>query len=442
MVPNVTPNLVRIPVVSRGDAFNVWLRVALQSFGGPAGQIAVLHRLIVDEKRWLSEQRFLHALSYCMLLPGPEAQQLATYVGWLLGGVRGGLVAGCLFIAPGFLTILALSLLYAGYHDVGVVAGVFYGLKPAVLAVVLEALVRLRRRALTERAAVGIALGAFVAIFVFRLPFPLIVLLAALAGVAAWRRGESGTSDPTDIESALNVRPSFLTAFGTMCIWLTVWIAPLVALAAIMGPRHILVREGVFFSKAAVVTFGGAYSVLSYVAQQAVETYHWLTPQQMLDGLGMAETTPGPLIQVVQFVGFMGAYANPGRLTPVTAGILGSIVTTWVTFVPSFLFIFVGAPFVEYLRRNRTLTAALRGITACVVGVVLNLAIWFALHTLFGDVRPLEYGPFHLVVPTLRSVDWGACAIAAAAMLAIFRWRVGMLTTLGVAAIVGVLLRL
>ncbi len=438
----MTSNLVRIPVVSRGDAFNVWLRVALQSFGGPAGQIAVLHRLIVEEKRWLSEQRFLHALSYCMLLPGPEAQQLATYVGWLLGGVRGGLVAGLLFIAPGFLTILALSMLYAGYHDVGVVAGVFYGLKPAVLAVVLEAVVRLRRRALTERAAVGIALTAFIAIFVFRLPFPLIVLLAAVAGMAAWRHRESVVSDPAEAELALNVRPSFVSAFGTMCIWLTIWFAPLVALAAIMGPRHILVLEAVFFSKAAVVTFGGAYSVLSYVAQQAVETYHWLTPQQMLDGLGMAETTPGPLIQVVQFVGFMGAYANPGRLTPVTAGILGSIVTTWVTFVPSFLFIFVGAPFVEYLRRNRTLTAALRGITACVVGVVLNLAIWFALHTLFGDVRPLDYGPFHLVVPTLRTVDWGACAIAAAAMLAIFRWRVGMLPTLGGAAIVGVLLRL
>ncbi len=418
---------------------HLWSRVALQSFGGPAGQIAVLHRLVVQEKQWLSESRFLHALSYCMLLPGPEAQQLSTYVGWLLGGVRGGLIAGLLFIAPGFLSILALSVLYAGYRDVGIVAGLFYGLKPAVIAVVLEALHRLRRRALTERVSLVIAACAFGAIFVFDARFPVIVLSAAVGGVLARRFGIAPTG-PLDAGEVEQQRmPSLIVAGRTAALWLGLWFGPLILLRARLGPGHVFVQEGVFFSKAALVTFGGAYSVLAYVAQQAVETYHWLTPGQMLDGLGMAETTPGPLIQVVQFVGFMGAYGQPGSLTPLTAGVIGSIVTTWVTFAPCFLFIFVGAPFVEYIRHNRWLTAALSGISAAVVGVVLNLAVWFALHTLFGEVRTVDVGAAHLQLPVPATLDWGAALLSLGSVLAVFRWRIGVLPLLGGAALAGVL---
>jgi len=375
------------PAVSAREALRVWAKVALHSFGGPAGQIAVVHRLVVDEKRWLSENRFLHALSYCMLLPGPEAQQLATYVGWLLRGVRGGLVAGSLFILPGFVAILALSILYARFGDVGVVAGVFLGLKPAVTAVVFHAVGRLRTRALDDALGLTLATAAFVAIFAFGVPFPLIVLAAGLVGlVARGRRTGEPELDSADVTGGPSARPSLLAAGRTAAIWLLIWFLPLGVLGSVLGSRHIFVQEGAYFSKVAVVTFGGAYAVLSYVAQKAVETFHWLGPREMLDGLGLAETTPGPLIQVVQFVGFMGAYRNPGALSPLLAGVAGSVVTTWVTFAPCFLFIFVGAPFVEYLRTNRALTSALRGITAAVVGVVLNLAVWFTLHTLFTEV--------------------------------------------------------
>ena len=427
--------------VSLRQLSRLWLRVALQSFGGPAGQIAVLHRLVVEEQQWLSESRFLHALSYCMLLPGPEAQQLSTYVGWLLCGVRGGLVAGLLFIAPGFLSILVLSVLYASYRDLGIVAGVFYGLKPAVIAIVLEALHRLRRRALTERMSLVIAASAFGAIFVFDVPFPLIVLGAALGGVLASGLGFKSPSSSLDGRGVeQRNRPSWIAAGRTALLWLAIWLGPLILLTEALGPAHVFVEEGVFFSKAALVTFGGAYSVLSYVAQQAVETHHWLTPGQMLDGLGMAESTPGPLIQVVQFVGFMGAYGQPGSLDPLTAGFIGSVITTWVTFAPCFLFIFVGAPFVEYVRQYRWLTAALRGISAAVVGVVLNLAVWFALHTLFGEVQRVDAGAVRLLLPVPATIDWGALMVSAASVLAVFRWRIGMLPLLGGATLAGVLL--
>lgn len=427
--------------VSLRQLSRLWLRVALQSFGGPAGQIAVLHRLVVEEQQWLSESRFLHALSYCMLLPGPEAQQLSTYVGWLLCGVRGGLVAGLLFIAPGFLSILVLSVLYASYRDLGIVAGVFYGLKPAVIAIVLEALHRLRRRALTERMSLVIAASAFGAIFVFDVPFPLIVLGAALGGVLASGLGFKSPSSSLDGRGVeQRNRPSWIAAGRTALLWLAIWLGPLILLTEALGPAHVFVQEGVFFSKAALVTFGGAYSVLSYVAQQAVETHHWLTPGQMLDGLGMAESTPGPLIQVVQFVGFMGAYGQPGSLDPLTAGFIGSVITTWVTFAPCFLFIFVGAPFVEYVRQYRWLTAALRGISAAVVGVVLNLAVWFALHTLFGEVQRVDAGAVRLLLPVPATIDWGALMVSAASVLAVFRWRIGMLPLLGGATLAGVLL--
>jgi chromate transporter len=430
-----------LAAVSRREALGVWVKIALHSFGGPAGQIAVIHRVVVDEKRWLSERRFLHAMSYCMLLPGPEAQQLVTYIGWLLHGVRGGLIAGGLFILPGFVSILVLSILYAGYRDVGMVEGLFFGLKPAVLAVVIEAVVRLRRRALSGTVDVVIAAGAFMAIFAFGVPFPLVVAGAALGGLAAHRSGSTATAgDGTNAGSAIPL-PSLLAAGRTAVVWLAIWLVPLIALLAALGSQHVFVLEGVFFSKAAVVTFGGAYAVLAYVAQQAVETYQWLGPGEMLDGLGMAETTPGPLIQVVQFVGFMGGYRHAAGLHPMLAGVVGSIVTTWVTFAPCFLFIFVGAPFVEYLRENRWLNAALRGITAAVVGVVLNLAVWFALHTLFGEVQTVEYGVVRTSVPQLATLDWRALIIAVGAMVAMFRFRIGMMATLGAAAIVGVVLR-
>jgi len=390
---------------------------------------------VVDEKQWVSERRFLHALGYCMLLPGPEAQQLATYLGWLLHGVRGGLVAGSLFILPGFLAILLLSVLYAGFHEVGLVAGVFFGLKPAVLAVVIEAVLRLRRRALAEAGDTAIAAGAFVAIFMLGVPFPAIVAGAALAG--ALLRSPRHGADDGDVQSV--PRPSFRVAGRTALAWLAIWLAPVTALVVVLGTGHVFVSEAVFFSKAAVVTFGGAYAVLAYVAQRAVEAYQWLRPAEMLDGLGMAETTPGPLIQVVQFVGFIGAYRYPGTLHPMVAGIIGSVVTTWVTFAPCFLFILVGAPFIEYLRGNRALNAALKGITAAVVGVVLNLAVWFALHTLFAEVHAVGIGVGHILVPRAATFDWRALIIAVGATVAMLRFKVGMMWTLGAAAIAGVL---
>jgi chromate transporter len=437
--------------VSFAEALRVWVRVAAYSFGGPAGQIAVMQRILVDEKRWFSQSRFLHAMNYTMLLPGPEAQQLATYGGWMLHGWRGGLVAGGLFVLPGFVAILALSVLYAGYSDVGVVAALFFGIKPAVLAIVLEAMLRIGRRALRNAAMLAIAAGAFVAIFVFGVPFPLIVLAAALIGyfgqkvsedrflVVGPPAGEDDTA-PRSVfhdDAAAGARPSARRTAGTVALWLAIWWIPVAALALVVGADHIFVTEGVFFSQVAVVTFGGAYAVLAYVAQQAVEAYGWLAPGEMLDGLGMAETTPGPLIQVVQFVGFMGAYRHPGALDPLVAGVVGSVVTTWVTFAPCFLWIFAGAPYIEYLRGRKALTAALSAITAAVVGVILNLALWFGIHTLFRETRTVG-APFDMTAPVLATVDPAAAAIGAVAFVALFGLRWGIFRTLGVSALLGI----
>lgn len=414
------------------EATAAWAQVAAHSFGGPAGQIAVIHRVVVSEKKWLDEEQFLHALGYCMLLPGPEAQQLATYVGWLLHGTRGGLIAGLLFILPGFLSILLLSILYTTFGALGVVAAIFAGLKPAVLAVVVEALVRLKSRALPNVASVGIALAAFVAIFVFRVPFPLIILAAAGWGYLA-NRG-SVVSDAAKDRTAA---PSLLRLARTVSIWLIIWLAPVLALLLTLGPEHVLVREAAFFSKTAVVTFGGAYAVLAYLAQQAVEVFGWLTPGEMLDGLGLAETTPGPLIMVVQFVGYLAASREMG-VDPILGGIAGSVVTTWVTFAPCFLFIFAGAPYVEWLRGHRGLSAAMGGIMAAVAGVVLNLAVWFGLHVVFGTVNSVEVGPARLWVPDLATVNLLALGIAIASAVALFRFRAGMLVVLAGGAVVGV----
>ena len=429
------------------EALRAWVRVGLLSFGGPAGQIGVMHRILVEEKKWISESRFLHALNYCMLLPGPEAQQLATYIGWLLHRVRGGLVAGVLFVLPGFLSILALSVLYASFQEVTLVQGLFFGLKPAVVAVVIEAVLRIGRRALKGRSMVTVAVGAFVAIFFFEVPFPLIVISAGLAGYILFRfrpllvpslQHSTAESAAQDGDGSVTLRdlpaPTWTDAGRTAALWLILWWTPVAALALLFGSGSIWVQEGLFFSQAAVVTFGGAYAVLAYIAQRAVETYGWLQPGEMLDGLGMAETTPGPLIMVVQFVGFLAAYRNPGTLDPIVAGLLGSVLTTWVTFVPSFLFIFVGAPWIEHLRGRKGLSAALSGITAAVVGVILNLAVWFSLHVLFGEVGEVRRVGVRLFVPEWATLDVAALVITLGSAAALFGLRWGMIRTLLLAA--------
>ena len=434
--------------ISLREAVPVWVRVAALSFGGPAGQIAVMQRLLVDERRWISERHFLHALNYCMLLPGPEAQQLATYVGWLMHRWRGGLVAGGLFILPGFLAILALSVLYVGWGDVPVVEAVFYGIKPAVLAIVVHALVRIGRRALDNPLLVAVAAAAFVAMFAFHVPFPAIIGSAGLVGWLGGRAGVQsrlsralpGADDPTEPEAV--ARPSASRSLATAALWLAIWWAPVASLALVAGPDSVFVAEALFFSKTAVLTFGGAYAVLAYIAQRAVEDFGWLTPGEMLDGLGLAETTPGPLIMVVQFVGFLGAYRNPGPLEPVVAGVVGSVVTTWVTFAPCFLWIFVGAPYIEHLRGRKALTAALSGITAAVVGVILNLGVWFAIPTLFGATRTVSRWGLDLEAPVWGSVDPFALAIGVGAAVVLFRFRWGVPATVAAAALIGLMVRL
>jgi chromate transporter len=438
------------PPIPFAAALRVWTRVALLSFGGPAGQIAIMHRILVTEKGWVSEQRFLHALNYCMLLPGPEAQQLATYLGWLLHRTRGGIVAGALFILPGFLSILALSILYTTYRHSAVVGGLFLGLAPAVLAVVLQAVVRLGGKVLRNRALFGLAAAAFGAIFLLGVPFPAVVIGAGLIGwLGGQRRPDWFVLQPAGSEATTDsVAPSRgggrRRALKVLAVCLTLWWAPQLALYLGAGPDNVFVLLGLFFSKMAVVTFGGAYAVLAYVAQQAVEAYGWMRPGEMLDGLAMAETTPGPLIQVVQFVGYLAAHRAAeagllGLLSPLTAGILASAWVTWVTFVPCFLWIFLGAPYVERLRGVRALSAALTGITAAVVGVMLNLMVWFALHTLFGEVTRVNWGGLRLHVPTLASLDALALFIATGAAIALFRFRAGVLPTLGAAALIGML---
>ncbi|MDQ2104022.1 chromate efflux transporter [Azospirillum isscasi] len=441
--------------VSLWEAVRVWARIAALSFGGPAGQIAMMHRVVVDERKWIGEERFLHALNYCMLLPGPEAQQLAVYIGWLMHRTAGGLIAGILFVLPGALSIMALSILYATLGNTGPVQGLFFGLKAAVLAVVLEAVVRVGRRTLKNGVLAALSAAAFVAIFAFGIPFPLIVLTAALIGLAgawlgfsAFRTAPGGSGASAHRDSLLgdampdHARPSPGWSLRVGAVCLALWLGPVLALLVTLGPDNAFSGIAVFFSKMAVVTFGGAYAVLAYVAQQAVETYGWLQPGEMLDGLGMAETTPGPLIMVVQFVGFLGAFRDPGALPPLLAGVLGGLLTTWVTFVPCFLWIFLGAPYVEALRGNRMLGAALSAITAAVVGVILNLALWFALHTLFAQVQPVGFAGMALDLPVPASVNLPALALTAAAVLAVFRFKAGMLPTLGACALAGVALRL
>jgi chromate transporter len=442
--------------ISFGEAFRVWLKIALLSFGGPAGQIAVMHRILVEEKNWISESRFLHALNYCMLLPGPEAQQLATYIGWLLHRTAGGIMAGGLFILPGVISIMALSFIYAAYGNVSFIEALFFGLKAAVLAVVIQAVVRVGKRALRNRIMIALAAAAFVAIFFFNVPFPVIIIAAGVIGYIGAKAGRpefaavehGGGKNAAAVDSILgkqlpdHVRPSVPRALKVSAVWLLLWLVPVFALLIAFGQANVFSQIAVFFSKMAMVTFGGAYAVLAYVAQQAVEHYHWVSPREMLDGLGMAETTPGPLIMVLQFVGFMAAFRDPGTLPPMLAGTLGGLLATWVTFTPCFLWIFLGAPFIETMRGNKGLAGALSTITAAVVGVILNLSIWFALHTVFRQTVPVRSFALSFDMPVWSSIDVAALALAIAAATAIFRFNVGMLTVLAGSCVAGVALRL
>jgi chromate transporter len=440
-----------LAVPTLGEAFRVWLKIGLLSFGGPAGQIALMHRVLVEERRWIDDARFLHALNYCMLLPGPEAQQLATYIGWLLHRIVGGLIAGLLFILPGALVMLVLSVIYVMYAQAPPVAAVFVGVKAAVLIVVVEAVMRIGKRVLTTPPMFVIAGGAFIAIFALAAPFPLIVAAAAMVGLVGGlvrpssfiviKGHDAPGSDFTSVIDAMAGRgqlthtvPSTRRTITLLLTFAVLWGGPVAALLAVLGPGHVLVEESVFFSKLAVVTFGGAYAVLAYMAQQAVEAYHWLSGAEMLDGLGLAETTPGPLIMVTQFVGFLGAYRQAGGADPMVMGALGALVVTWVTFAPCFLWIFLGAPYIERLRNNQYLSAALSGITAAVVGVILNLSVWFGLRVLFEDIETVNALGMSLSVPNLSSFEPLALTLTVAAGAAVFWFKRSVLFTLAMCA--------
>jgi chromate transporter len=442
--------------ISFADALRVWTRVALLSFGGPAGQIAVMHRILVDEKKWIGEERFLHALNFCMMLPGPEATQLAIYIGWLLHRIKGGLVAGILFVLPGMIALMALSWIYVLLGKVSLVAALFFGIKAAVVAIVFQAVTRIGKRALVNGARRAVAAFAFLALFLLHLPFPLVILasgiggwLADRVGLAAFKgssgHGPAGGAVLDDADSVLgtDLPDHALAGFGKLApvalLALVLWLAPLVLLWVFAPATSTYTAIATFFTKLAMLTFGGAYAVLAWVSQAAVEHYHWLAPGEMLDGLGLAESTPGPLIMVTQYVGFLAAYRQPGGLSPLLAGTLGGLLTTWVTFVPCFLWIFLGAPFVERLRHNSALASALAAIGAAVVGVILNLACWFALHYWFAAVGDQQWGILHLPVPSLASLDKFALLLSAAALIAIFRLRAGTFAVLGGCAVAGLL---
>ena len=434
-MPDLPTTAVQAPTLA--EAFRFWLRLGFISFGGPTGQIAIMHAELVEKRRWISEARFLHALNYCMFLPGPEAQQLATYVGWLLHRTRGGVIAGTLFVLPSMFILWLLSWIYVSFGAVPWVAAVFYGLKPAVLAIVAAAVIRIGRKVLKNEVMWSLAALAFVAIYFLKVPFPLIILIAALIGFLGGkvRRGKflvveshgskagaAATVIDDHAEAPEHTRPTWGRAFTVCATWLTLWWVPVILLACWLGTDHALFREAIFFSKAAMVTFGGAYAVLPYVSQQAVETHHWLTAPQMLDGLGLAETTPGPLIMVLQFVGFLGGWNQPGPLPPLLSATIGAFITTWTTFVPCFLWIFLGAPHIEQLRGNEKLTTTLSAVTAAVVGVILNLAVWFGLHILVGAGG---------------GVDWFAVVVCAVAFAGMAKWKWEIIPVIAGAAALG-----
>ncbi len=406
------------------EATKVWARIGCLSFGGPAGQIALMHREIVDERKWLSEQQFLSALNFCMLLPGPEAMQLATYAGWKMHGVKGGLVAGLLFVIPGAFVVIALTVLYGSYGNLPWISAIFFGVKAAVLAIVIEALMRVAKRALKGKVEWLIAAFAFLALYCFAAPFPLVIIAAALVG---FMRSSAASTAP------IQTRPSFSTLFSTVALWAAIWLAPLVLLVILLGPNHVLVIIGIFFSKLAMVTFGGAYAVLSYMAQAAVENHGWLKASEMIDGLGLAETTPGPLILVTEFVGYLAAARHMGGLW---GGIAGAAVTLWMTFAPCFLWIFAGAPYIEYISKIPRLSSALAAITAAVVGVILNLSVWFGLQVLFGKVERLN-GVFKPWLPEWSTLNGAALVISGIAAVALLRLHLGVPKTLALCGALG-----
>jgi chromate transporter len=421
-----------------GEFVRTWLKIGCINFGGPAGQIAMMHRIAVDEKKWIDEPRFLHALNFCMLLPGPEAQKLATYIGWLKYGVRGGLIAGILFVLPGALVMLGLSLVYALGRGIPLIDGALFGIKAAVLVIVIEALIRIGRRALKTPAMLALAAAAFVGIFFFSAPFPLIVATAAAIGyiAAQYDPARLGLS-PLD-EAAMAPAEGRWRQFAlSAVIGLSAWWTPVVLAAVLLSPDHVLVDIGTFFSKLAIVSFGGAYALLAYMAQEAVQTYGWMTAPEMIDGLGLAETTPGPLILVTQFVGFLAAFRDPVPFSPVVSGLLGAVITTWVTFTPSMLWIFAGAPFVEPLRASKRLSGALAAITAAVVGVILNLSVWFALHVLFGHVEERHTGWLRWFAFDPLQIDIRAAALAAIAAIIAFGLRRGLTEVVAIMAGLG-----
>ena len=420
--------------VTFAEALRTWFKIGCLGFGGPAGQIALMHRIIVDEKKWVDEQRYLHALNFCMLLPGPEAQKLATYVGWLLHGVRGGLAAGILFVVPGALVMLAMSLLYVLGQGIPLVDGALLGIKAAVLVIVVEALIRIGKRALKTRLLVGLAGAAFIGIFFFDLPFPLIVLLAAIIGYYLAPSKQTSPSNP--------IPGRWRQAGIAIVVGLLLWWTPVVLSVLLLGKDHVFTDIGIFFSKLAVVSFGGAYALLAYMAQQAVETYGWMSAAEMVDGLGLAETLPGPLIKVTQFVGFLGAWRSPEPLSPVMSAVLGSALTTWVTFVPPMLLIFAGAPFVEQLRANQRLSGALNAITAAVVGVILNLTVWFALHVLFARISEARAGPLRWYAIDLWSLDLKVAVLAVVAAVLAFVFHRGLIQLVAIMACLGIAVRL
>jgi chromate transporter len=441
-----------VDLVPLREATKVWFAISLQTFGGPAGQIAVMQRALVDDKRWIGQQRFLHALNYCMLLPGPEAQQLAIYVGWLLNGTPGGLIAGTLFVLPGLVALIALSAIYVAYGTTTAVTGLFIGLSAAVLSVVVQAVIRVGRRALGHALFVAIAAAAFVALAVFGVPFPIVVAVAAALGwlfgraapqVLRASEGRGATTDgpaPLIADDALHAEAaSWRHSLRVLVLGLVVWLLPLVIVGLLTGRHSTLTTEGVFFSGTALVTFGGAYAVLAFVAQRAVEAYHWLTAREMVRGLGLAETTPGPLIMVVVFVAFLGAYRSPDGLPRWGAALIAALLVTWAIFVPCFIFIFLGAPYVERLRGNRAIGSALAGITAAVVGVIANLAYYFAIHTLFRATHVVDSGPVRLTLPTLDTARWVSVAIAVVAAVLTFRFNWSVLRVLGACAGLGLI---
>lgn len=433
----------------------MWAYIGLNSFGGPAGQIAVMHRELVERRNWLSERRFIHALNFCMVLPGPEAQQLATYIGWLMHGTVGGVIAGTLFIIPGFVAMLTLSIGYVLFGEVTWVQGLLFGLQAAVVAIVLEALIRIGRRTLRSRGHVVTAVLSFAAITWAQVPFPVIIVAAGLTGwLLALRRPGDSTTAPVEAHSDPRKTPTLLSddesiseartrsALRAAVVCALLWLVPTALLILVLGDENVFAQEATLFSKSAVLTFGGAYAVLGYLTQEAVSRYGWITPKDMITGLGLAETTPGPLVMVVQFVGFLAAYNHPGSLPPLVAGMLGAVLAVWVTFVPCFMFIFLGAPYIERLRHSTSLTGALSLIGAAVTGVILNLAVWFFLHTTFGRIDDFRIGPLRISLPALDTVNPSALAICALAALLVFRFRVRTISVLGACAVIGMVVTL